>query len=153
MRSLHCQACGKQFKTKRSYKLYCSSKCQISYSRQQDWEKKKVTPYNRCQALLSGAKNRSKTKNLSFDLDHEYLYNLWLEQDGRCQVTNEEFDLRRPEEGFSCRWNAPSLDRINPSKGYIKGNVRLVCYQINAAIGEFGLEHFLELCKKVEHCG
>jgi hypothetical protein len=30
-------------------------------------------------------------------------------------------------------WNSPSLDRIDPTKGYVKGNVRLVCNSYNSA--------------------
>ena len=30
-------------------------------------------------------------------------------------------------------WNSPSLDRIDPTKGYVKGNVRLVCQSYNGA--------------------
>ena len=37
---------------------------------------------------------------------------------------------------------APSLDRIIPEKGYVKGNVRIIVYQLNVALSEFGLEQF-----------
>ena len=31
------------------------------------------------------------------------------------------------------QYNSPSLDRIDPTKGYVKGNVRLVCNSYNTA--------------------
>ena len=37
--------------------------------------------------------------------------------------------------GGSSAVNSPSLDRINPDKGYIPGNVRIVCNAYNMAKG------------------
>lgn len=37
----------------------------------------------------------------------------------------------------------PSLDRIKPELGYIKSNVRLICFGLNAALGNWGEEIFL----------
>jgi hypothetical protein len=99
--------------------------------------------------LCAMAKNRSKSKQLPFDLTTEYLHSLWIEQDGRCCITNEVFDLSRPTKQGSCRWNAPSLDRIKPELGYTQGNVRLVCYQINTAMNEYGLEQLIYLSRRV----
>ena len=31
---------------------------------------------------------------------------------------------------------------VTPSKGYVKGNVRIVVYQLNISLSEFGLEQF-----------
>lgn len=95
------------------------------------------------------AKNRSKSKELDFNLDLDYLYELYLKQNGRCCITRVPFDLSRGDSFNQTRWNAPSLDRIEPKKGYTKGNVRFVCYQINAAMQDYGLEHFLEVCELV----
>ena len=90
------------------------------------------------------ARNRSKTKSLPFNLDNDYVYSLWKEQDGRCLLTGVYFELTANEGIVS---NAPSLDRINPKLGYVKGNVRLITYHLNVAISEFGLETFEELIK------
>lgn len=149
MRSLVCPHCKSCFKTSSPNKKYCSSDCQIITSRTNEWEKVKKNPLKRCRQLCSMAKNRSKTKDIEFNIDTDYLYSLWMEQDGRCCISGLKFDLSRPEKYNDTRFNAPSLDRIIPEKGYTKGNVRLVIYQINAAMQQYGLEHFLSLCKTV----
>ena len=42
----------------------------------------------------------------------------------------------------------PSIDRIKPELGYIKGNVRLVTYQVNMAKGVYTDEDFFTMCSK-----
>lgn len=95
------------------------------------------------------AKNRAKTSRVDFNLTTEFLINLWEEQEGRCAISGRKFDLARPRENETVRANAPSLDRIEPSKGYTKGNVRLVCYQVNTALNEYGREALLSLCNDI----
>lgn len=89
------------------------------------------------------ARSRAKEKNLDFDIDKDYIFSLW---DGKCSITKVPLDLSRPEVKGQPRWNAPSLDRIKPNLGYVKGNVRIVAYQINVAMMDYGLEHLLEVC-------
>lgn len=38
------------------------------------------------------------------------------------------------------RWNTPSLDRIDPTKGYTYQNTRIVCWAMNAAMSTWGEE-------------
>ena len=44
-------------------------------------------------------------------------------------------ELNWEKTGGSSAVNSPSLDRINPDKGYIPGNVRIVCNAYNMAKG------------------
>jgi hypothetical protein len=97
-----------------------------------------MKPSFRLSRLLGMAKNRAKVKSLPFDLDIKFLMNEW---DGVCSVTGIPFSLERPRTGKVHPY-APSIDRVTPSKGYVKGNVRIVCYQLNVALSEFGLEQF-----------
>jgi hypothetical protein len=101
----------------------------------------------RLRQLVRGAKARSKIQDIPFDLDVEYVRNLWDSQEGRCSVSNIKFDLN--PSGTYQNKDAPSLDKIIPSDGYIKGNIRLVTWHVNAAILNHGLETFLDLCRAV----
>lgn len=40
------------------------------------------------------------------------------------------------------RKKAPSIDRIIPHIGYIKGNVRLITYHMNISLSDFGEKEF-----------
>jgi hypothetical protein len=148
MKILTCR-CGISFETTHGNKKYCSSKCQIFYNSRNVWAASKSNFGFRATYLLSAAKNRAKTKNIPFDLDREFLLHLWEEQEGLCCISGYPLNLETPINVGQPRFDAPSLDRIVPALGYVKGNVRLVCYQINCAIHDYGAEHFLKLCRAV----
>jgi hypothetical protein len=93
------------------------------------------------------AKNRAKTSNVPFDIDKEYLTNLWDENNGCCALTKRPFKLESWGDFGQVNPDAPSVDRINPSLGYIKGNIRLVTYHMNISLSDFGTELFEVLAK------
>ena len=90
------------------------------------------------------AKNRSKTKELPFDIDSDYVYSLWKQQEGTCLLSGVPFELTS---NVGVVPHAPSLDRIIPELGYVRGNVRLITYHLNISISEFGQEGFEQLIK------
>ena len=69
--------------------------------------------------LLSESKKRSKKKSLDFDLDAKFVKSL-VEMYPRCPVVQEPFAID------SGQRSSRTLDRLNPKKGYTKGNVVLV---------------------------
>jgi hypothetical protein len=44
---------------------------------------------------------------------------------------------------------APSIDRIIPKKGYVKGNVQVVCWAYNAAKNQWGEDVLLTLAHAI----
>jgi len=42
-----------------------------------------------------------------------------------------------------------SVDRIDASRGYVAGNVRLVAWMVNRALASWGDEAFYEMCRGV----
>ena len=94
--------------------------------------------------LLAMAKNRAKEKQIPFNLDIEFLINLWEETNGTCPISGRNFDLNQ-DVLYTVNINAPSIDRIVPALGYVKGNVRIVIYMVNVAMSEYGSEHFMKL--------
>lgn len=102
----------------------------------------------RLRTLLNASRRNAKNKQVPFDIDLDYVNSLWDSQNGCCLLTKRQFDLN-PQNEFVANPLAPSLDRIIPKLGYVKGNVRLIVWGLNVAINEFGLEHFLELAQDV----
>ena len=137
-----CEHCGTSYVTHSNNNKFCSKLCRD----QADYLRNMLDYKWRLRKLVSMAKNRAKTKDLPFNITTEYMVSLWEDSDGLCEVSNIEFELDRASKGRVHPY-APSIDRIVPELGYVKGNVRLVVYQINLAISEFGLEQFEELIK------
>ena len=141
--------CGVEFNTKLSQKIYCTNNCQAKYSSIDAWLKVKSDYRFRCRQLGSSAKYRAKQIKVKYNLTKEYLIALWEEQNGCCAVSGRKFDLRKPPKGKCVRANSPSLDRVNSRKGYVKGNVRFVCYQVNTALNQYGEKALIALCEDI----
>lgn len=94
---------------------------------------------------INRARSRSRKLDLPCDLDMEYLLELLESQGGRCPLTGLPMTLAYgPRSPF-----LPSLDRIEPEKGYVKGNVRFLCFAANVGRNQFGDETYIEICKAV----
>lgn len=99
--------------------------------------------------LLSRCKSTAKKKNLDFDLDLDYLYSLWIRQDGKCIYTGSKLTPLSWHEGSKDKTNTASLDRIDSSKGYIKGNIQFVSTIANYAKNTFSHKDMISFCKDI----
>jgi hypothetical protein len=88
-------------------------------------------------AKLKDARNRK----IGFNLTSEYIKKLLEEQDNRCALTGRVIGHAQE--------NALSMDRIDSSKGYVVGNIQLVCKQANFAKHALSQQDFIQLCKEV----
>lgn len=96
--------------------------------------------------LKNGAKSRAVKKGFDFNLTDEYLETLYIGTQGFCPMTGIVMEWSagtRAERNL----NAVSLDRIDNSKGYIKGNVRLVSTWYNNARNHSSDDYFLKMAK------
>jgi len=91
---------------------------------------------SRFKNLCTKARLRTKEFNL-IDTD---LLDLWNKQDGRCAYT------KLPLLATANQFNTVSLDRVDSSKGYVVGNIQLVCSAINKMKQEYTEEMFLLFC-------
>lgn len=82
--------------------------------------------YTPFREILRTVRNRCK----EFNLDLPYLVELWNSQNGICPYTRLKLVLPTWNTNPDIRYRA-SLDRIDSSKGYIKGNVQFVATPIN----------------------
>jgi hypothetical protein len=69
-------------------------------------------------AKYNGLRRRAKEKNLDFNLDRQFLKSIYP-KDSECPALKIEF--KTGNDGG--RYNSPSVDRIDNSKGYVKGNI------------------------------
>lgn len=100
------------------------------------------------QHIIRSAKGDFKRnrKETPLEIDIEYGWNLYLEQNKKCALTglNITFPAKQGDTTQTC-----SLDRIDSSKGYIKGNVQWVHKHINIMKNKFEQDYFIEMCKLV----
>jgi len=88
--------------------------------------------------MLKRAQLRARTAKLPFNL---ILEDIRIPK--KCPVLDIEMKVGR---GRLPR-NSPSLDRINPSKGYVKGNVAVISNRANILKKDGTLEEFQALVK------
>jgi hypothetical protein len=90
---------------------------------------------------MKSIRARCTGKNLPFDLTVEFLANLAKEQNYRCALTGMKFKLKK-EGPFRVDPYALTVDRIIPKRGYVQGNVRLICFAMNLALMNWGEDVF-----------
>jgi len=91
---------------------------------------------------LSIVKSRSKKKNLEFNLTIEYLKSIYP-KNNMCPLLNIPLDWQSSHK----HPNTPSLDRIDSSKGYIKGNVQWVSWRANQLMSNATPDELLMLAQ------
>ncbi len=75
--------------------------------------------------MLARSKSRASSLGLDFDLDLEYIQQIWPE-DNKCPVFHVELEYGSRNAEYSA-----SLDRIIPALGYTKGNVCIISMRAN----------------------
>lgn len=164
--SIICSSCNKSFERetkeytraiKKGWNSFCSRSCAGK-----QWIKNFGTKSNRDPSKILGhtnadeytgfrkfirlSKRRSNIKEQNCDLDLLYIKNLWEQQNGICPITGWKLLLKERKE---CLPNQASLDRIDNTKGYIKGNVRFVSLIANYCRNNFTDEQMLDFCSAV----
>lgn len=136
-----CVVCNKSFIANRKNRLYCTKKCRHKFDRQNKPEKIKLyakTHYenkrlaNRVeQTIWENARGRARQHNIPFTITVEDI----LKCPQFCPILGLElkrnFKIAGPD--------SPSLDRIDNSKGYILGNVRIISNKANSNKGNLSL--------------
>lgn len=76
-------------------------------------------------SVANRSRSRAKKKGWDHDIDAAYVKEIWP-TDNRCPVFGTEFTFGSEEPG-----TVASIDRIDSSKGYVKGNVVIVSWRVN----------------------
>lgn len=138
-------SCGEKIHTKANYCSPCAVK---SNQRCQDkrfakgWSKSDVYNYrwrekNPKKYLLQNAKSSAGKRNLEFELTEDD-----FEIPSHCPVFGFELALVADK---GTKDNKPSLDRIDSSIGYVKGNVQVISWRANNLKSNGTLEEFIKL--------
>lgn len=172
MKNINCDGCGVNFdKEERYIKAaenkgrgnYCTLSCigKLNNTRNKDkidaWnnssENKSMLKsmsnnrrdeYTDFKILLGSCKRRDKNT----DVDLPYLKELWVKQNGKCSITGVDLVLKT---SYNKNYQA-SLDRIDSSVGYVKGNLRYISVSANWLKNNLDDNHlmeFVQICKMI----
>jgi hypothetical protein len=97
-------------------------------------------------SYVSVVRLRSKNRVYDFDLDANYLWQLYLNQNKKCALSG--LDIFFNSTSRSGDGNA-SLDRKDSNKGYTKENVQWVHKDINRIKWELEEKYFLSLVESI----
>jgi hypothetical protein len=114
--------------------------------------KDSTTIAGRAYSLYTHARGRASQYGLQFDLDREWVEGI-LEK-GVCQVTGIPFVIDANDCEFVVEREVhtrspftPSIDKIDPTKGYTKDNCQVVVYMYNTCKNTFSDEAVKHFCR------
>lgn len=96
----------------------------------------------RAACMIATIKIRAGKRNLEFDLDNHVDEIQERINNGFCELTGYPFN-----KGLGRLFDTPSIDRIDPSKGYVYENIRIVLNLINASLGDWGEEKLKDVMR------
>jgi len=125
---------------KKTYRSLCKT-CRNETARALHQMRKGSTA-TRASKLVAAAKSRAALKGLPFNLTVQ-----WVQEAldyGVCEATGIAFDLMANR-----GWNTPSLDQIEPGKGYTTENTRVILFGLNAACGNWGESRVIQMAQAI----
>lgn len=94
----------------------------------------------KCREAFYNCSARAKRRNLKFNLTQEYLKEIFPKDD-KCPIL--DIDISR-KSGANAD-DSPSLDRMIPSKGYVKGNVIWISNRANRIKSDSTVEELIKI--------
>jgi hypothetical protein len=84
---------------------------------------------------------KSRQRNIIYDIDANYLKSIFP-ADGLCPALGIKLEFGG---SIKHRQNSPSVDRIFPAKGYVRGNLRWVSFLANAIMNQANADQILRV--------
>ena len=151
--TITCEHCQEDFTYTTRYgtpKKYCSVHCRSNrwYSLNKDKEKARREKFSSNfyeRKILSRIKHRCKANDIPFDLEPND-----IEIPTHCPILGIE--IRAHVKGKSAGYNpeAASIDRIDPKRGYVKGNIRVISARANLLKSDATLEELRAVLSDLE---
>ena len=93
-------------------------------------------------------KRNAISRNIDFNITLEYVAALFKKQEGKCALSGLDIII----EGTPWKGQTGSLDRIDPKKGYVEGNVQWVHKMVNELKWDLQQKEFFSIVKRIyEH--
>lgn len=145
-----CNNCDKIYLKSKS--TFLKSKCQCYKTIKGAYNFKGVG--NVSMRYYNRLKRYCKQRGQEFSISLEYLWEIYLSQNGKCALSGIDIPLlKNPKTKTQRDAQLASVDRINSSIGYIKGNVQWVHKDVNLMKNKFDQIYFIKMCKKISKNG
>lgn len=95
------------------------------------------------------AKANAKIRGIPFKINAKYLNRLWIKQKGICALSGIKIQVAYNETTNGRLNKTASLDRIDSSKGYIKGNVQFVHKTAQRMKMDMSQLEFIKWCQDI----
>lgn len=98
------------------------------------------------QMRFLAARDRSKRKNIPFNITKDYLKELWDKQNGKCAISGIKMTFEQ------CNGRTPtnvSIDQINHNDGYTINNIQLVCMAVNQMKSDLLIDDLYKFCEAI----
>lgn len=101
---------------------------------------------------LTDTQKRARKHGLDCDITHTYLLELYLEQRGRCALTDVIMQCERGTLYDKGMLNI-SIDRIDNTQGYVVGNIRLLTHWANNSKSTYTDDEFYAMIRATFESG
>tara|TARA_Y100000034_G_scaffold112912_1_gene147353 strand:- start:258 stop:644 length:387 start_codon:yes stop_codon:yes gene_type:complete len=98
---------------------------------------------------LKNARSRAAKKNIPFDITRKYIKDIFENQNGECYYSGLSLNIVKGDPMVAIDPLKMTLDCIDPSKGYVMGNVAWCAYCVNALKQRMSEEELINICKAV----
>jgi hypothetical protein len=100
-----------------------------------------------CMMRSAEIRRKCKDKNISFDSDiRNILINQWEKQKGLCFYSGRQMSISGD---YHTNLDAMTIDKVNPSLGYVEGNIVMCCRIFNSMKQNLTYDEFMNHCKEV----
>lgn len=149
---LNCSYCKKEFKksineykvkvtNNPNYQFCCSRSCAGKLSNIGN-----IRSYSPYTIYMRSIKNTKKI----YTIDEQYLKKVWNDQTGTCPYLKIKLNHRANKKVTDPIYTA-SLDRIDSTKGYIKGNVQFVSLMCNLAKNKYEEKYLFDFFNIIQN--
>lgn len=164
------RGCTNKFAAKLPHQQYCCAHCRylemLRRRKRSGYQRKRLKseqgrkwhatymrkyyarPDRRLKLLAGGALRRAAKEGLPFDKD--LAQHLVAQPPKNCRCCGIELDYSTGN-GNTRRRRSPSLDRLVPSHGYTKMNVRVLCHRCNVLKSDSSLEELLRVVEYIRN--
>lgn len=98
---------------------------------------------------LRKARKRADRREVPFNIDKEYLISLFEGQNGRCYYSGVQLNIVKNKTGVLNDPMKMTLDCIDPSAGYTKGNVVWCAYCVNVFKQKMSVNEMVQICNGI----